>query len=73
MQHWGTAQRIPLAPAGWEPGPHPCPAHHHVGRAGGESGQNVPLGPQWDSVHQLLEAMPKQLLAQAASQVSGGG
>ena len=35
----------------------------------GELGQYVPLGPEWDCIHQLLEAMPKQLLAQAASQV----
>ena len=27
------------------------------------------LGPQWDCIQQLLEAMPKRLLAQAASQV----
>lgn len=27
------------------------------------------LGPQWDCIEQLLGAMPKQLLAQAASQV----
>jgi serine/threonine-protein kinase ATR len=36
----------------------------------GESGQQyASMGPEWDAVHQLLEAMPKQLLAQAASQV----
>ncbi|KAI3426356.1 hypothetical protein D9Q98_008728 [Chlorella vulgaris] len=35
----------------------------------GESGQQyASMGPEWDAVHQLLEAMPKQLLAQAASQ-----
>lgn len=34
-----------------------------------EPGQQASLGPQWDCIHQLLEAMPKQQLAQAASQV----
>lgn len=29
----------------------------------------VALGPQWDCIHRLLEAMPKQLLARAAQQV----
>ncbi|KAL4421833.1 hypothetical protein ABPG77_001622 [Micractinium sp. CCAP 211/92] len=37
------------------------------GRAG-ESGEHLQLGPQWDCIEQLLGAMPKQLLAQAASQ-----
>ena len=37
-----------------------------------ESGQYLPLGPQWDCIYELLEAMPKQLLAQAASQVGTG-
>jgi hypothetical protein len=40
-----------------------------AGASGVESGQYLPLGPQWDCIHELLEAMPKQLLAQAASQV----
>jgi hypothetical protein len=42
-----------------------------AGASGVESGQYLPLGSQWDCIHELLEAMPKQLLAQAASQVGG--
>ena len=37
-----------------------------------DSGQHVQLGQQWDCIRQLLDAMPKQLLAQAASQVGAG-
>ncbi|PSC70468.1 serine threonine-kinase ATR isoform X1 [Micractinium conductrix] len=33
-----------------------------------DSGQQVELGTEWDCIEQLLAAMPKQLLAQAASQ-----
>ena len=45
------------------------PAGKGSGDASGDATASGGLGPQWDCIQQLLEAMPKRLLAQAASQV----
>ena len=73
LSSYGAAP-LAIAPAaktdcGWLVPPPTPPRPKWSAVRGGEAGQPDPLGPQWDCIQQLLDAMPKRLLAQAASRV----